>query len=207
MSESTEAAQEVIESKPRARREWSAIGLLIEVFSIVLGVLLALGLSEWSEDRQHRAQADVALSNVYLEVTSNQNILVVIHDNNTATIDAMNGALPGEELDGTFIPGLQLQETAWNAFLSTGLSNYASYDEVLSLSQLYSIQDIYKQTGRQLIEATMQMSAYAVVQETEIDNSQFQQQFLIYFEMLSGIEEQLLTSYGETVAGTSVSSD
>lgn len=180
-------------------REWSAVGLLVEVFSIVLGVLLALGLSEWSQERQHHAQADIALANILLELNSNQTLLVVIHDNNAATIAAMKAASPGEEQNQNFIPGLQLQETAWEAFLSTGLSNYASYDDVLTLSQLYSIQDIYKRAGRQLVEATMQMSAYAVVQETEVDNDQFQKQFLIYFEMLSAIEEQLLLSYDEVM--------
>jgi len=70
-----------------------------------------------------------------------------------------------------------LQETAWDAFLSTGLSNYANYDAVLSLSQLYSIRDTYKQSGRQLVEASMQLSAFAVVEEREIDDEQFQKKF------------------------------
>ena len=200
MSGSTEEAEEQIKRKPRASRDWSAKGLIIEVLSIVLGVLLALGLSEWSEERQHRAQADVALANIILELESNQAVLIIIHENNTATVAAMKEASPGDEQNQNFIPGLQLRETAWEAFLSTGLSNYANYDDVLVLSQLYSIQNIYKQTGRQLVDATMQMSAFAVVQAKEVDNMEFQKQFLAYFEMLASIEEQLLISYEEVVA-------
>ena len=200
MSDSTEEAKEPTKRKPRASRDWSAKGLIIEVMSIVLGVLLALGLSEWSEERQHRVQANVALANILLELETNQAVLVAIHDNNTATITAMKEASSGEEQNLNFIPGLQLQETAWEAFLSTGLSNYANYDDVLVLSQLYSIQDIYKQSGLQLVEASMQVSAFAVVQEKEIDDDQFQNQFLVYFEMLAAIEEQLLLSYAEVVA-------
>jgi hypothetical protein len=181
--------------------------LLIEVFSIVLGVLLALGLSEWSEDRQHRAQADIALANILLELESNETLLVTIHDNNTATITAMKAASPGEEQNLNFIPGLQLQDTAWEAFLSTGLSNYANYDDVLTLSQIYSIQDIYKQAGLQLVEASMQVSAFAVVQEKEIDDEQYQEQFLVYFEMLSSIEGQLLISYDEVVVELAASDE
>ncbi len=200
MSDSAEEAKELTQRKPRAGRDWSAKSLIIEVLSIVLGVLLALGLSQWSEERQHRAQADVALANILLELESNQAVLVAIHDNNTATIAAMKEASPGEEQNLNFIPGLQLQETAWEAFLSTGLSNYANYDDVLALSQLYSIQDIYKQSGLQLVEASMQVSAFAVVQEKEIDDDQYQKQFLVYFEMLTAIEGQLLVSYDEVVA-------
>lgn len=205
MSDASEEDKKPTTRKPRASREWSAKGLIIEVLSIVLGVLLALGLSEWSEERQHRAQANVALDNILLELESNQTVLTMIHDNNTATVAAMKDASPDDDPNQNFIPGLQLQETAWEAFLSTGLSNYASYDDVLILSQLYSIQDIYKQTGRQLVEATMQMSAFAVVQAKEVDNKEFQEQFLIYFEMLSAIEEQLLLSYDEVV--TELSND
>jgi hypothetical protein len=200
LSDSSEEAKEPTQRKPRAGRDWSAKSLFIEVISIVLGVLLALGLSQWSEERQHRAQADVAIANILLEIGSNQTLLVTIHDNNAATVSAMNNPSPGEEQSQNFIPGLQLQETAWEAFLSTGLSNYANYDDVLALSQLYSIQDIYKGAGRQLVEASMQVSAFAVVQEKEIDDDQFQKQFLIYFEMLTAIEEQLLLSYDEVVA-------
>ena len=205
MSDSSEEAKEPIQRKPRVGRDWSAKSLIIEVMSIVLGVLLALGLSEWSEERQHRVQANVALANILLELENNQAVLVAIHDNNTATITAMKEASSGEEQNLNFIPGLQLQETAWEAFLSTGLSNYANYDDVLVLSQLYSIQDIYKQSGLQLVEASMQVSAFAVVQEKEIDDDQFQNQFLVYFEMLTAIEEQLLISYDEVVA--EISSD
>jgi hypothetical protein len=200
LSDSTEEAKELTKRKPRAGRDWSAKGLIIEVLSIVLGVLLALGLSEWSEERQHRAQADVALANIILELESNQAVLIIIHENNVATVAAMKEASPEEEQNLNFIPGLQLQETAWEAFLSTGLSNYANYDDVLTLSHLYAIQDIYKQSGRQLVEASMQVSAFAVVQEREIDDDQFQKQFLVYFEMLSAIEAQLLVSYDDVIA-------
>ena len=199
--------EEKLDSNSATHPKWSIKTLLIEVFSIVLGVLLALGLSEWSEDRQHRAQANIALANILLELESNETLLVAIHDNNTATITAMKAASPGEEQNLNFIPGLQLQDTAWEAFLSTGLSNYANYDDVLALSQLYSIQDIYKQAGLQLVEASMQVSAFAVVQEKEIDDDQYQEQFLVYFEMLSAIEGQLLTSYDEVAVELAASDE
>ena len=199
--------EEKLDSNSTTHPKWSIKTLLIEVFSIVLGVLLALGLSEWSEDRQHRAQANIALANILLELESNETLLVAIHDNNTATITAMKAASPGEEQNLNFIPGLQLQDTAWEAFLSTGLSNYANYDDVLALSQLYSIQDIYKQAGLQLVEASMQVSAFAVVQEKEIDDDQYQEQFLVYFEMLSAIEGQLLTSYDEVAVELAASDE
>jgi len=185
----------------KSRSDVSFKTLAIEVVSIVVGVLLALGLSEWSEERKYQEQAEIALDNITSEIRANHKLLTVIHDNNVTTVQAMSDEREsGAAEDRNFIPGLQLRDTAWQTFLSTGLSNYASYDRVLALSQLYAIQDIYKQTGMQLVEATMTMSAYAAARETEVDNDHFQKQFVAYFEMLSSIEAQLLISYdGVTV--------
>lgn len=184
----------------KSRYDVSFKALAIEVVSIVVGVLLALGLSEWSEERKYREQAEIALDNIASEIRANHKLLTAIHDNNIATIQAMSDERdPGAGEDRNFIPGLQLRETAWETFLSTGLSNYTSYDRILVLSQLYSIQDIYKLTGRQLVDASMTMSAYAAVRETDIDNDHFQKQFVTYFKLLSDIEAQLLISYDSVI--------
>lgn len=186
---------------PKKRKDWSFKALAIEVASIVVGVLLALGLSEWSEERKHREQAQIGLDNIASEVRLNHKILTAIHNNNIATLQAMDGKqVSGADANLNFIPGLQLHETAWEAFLTTGLSNYANYDKVLVLSKMYAIQDIYKQIGGQLVAASMTVSAYATAQETEIDNNHFKKQFVVYFEMLSGIEAQLLLSYESAIA-------
>jgi hypothetical protein len=178
------------------RYDLSFKALAIEVTSIVVGVLLALGLSEWSEERKYREQAEIALDNIASEIRANHKLLTTIHDNNMATLQAMSDERdPDAGEDRNFIPGLQLYETAWETFLSTGLANYASYDRVLVLSQVYAIQEIYKLTGRQLVDATMMMSAYAAVQETDVDNNHFQKQFVTYFGLLSDIETQLLIAY------------
>ena len=136
---------------------------------------LALAVSQWSEERSNRTQAGIALNNVAAEIRQNQKLLTVIHENNLATLQAMHDERDsGDESDNEYIPGLQLRETAWSAFLSTGLSNYVGYDKVLVLSELYAVQSVYKQTGMQLVEATMTTSAYAAVLEKDIDNDQDQ---------------------------------
>ena len=195
----SEQEPEITSANSGRARTWSVGALVVEVTSIVVGVLLALALSEWSDERNHQIQAELALVNVAGEIRSNHKMLAIIHVNNIETIRAM-GDDPETGEDRDFIPGLQLRETAWEAFLTTGLSNYASYDKVLSLSQMYAIQNIYKQTGLQLVQSTMTMSAYASVLEKDVDNHQFQKQFGAYFELLSAIESQLLLSYESSLA-------
>lgn len=174
--------------------------LVIEVFSIVLGVLLALGMNQWREQRSHQSQADSALQHITNELHANLELLTLLHENNTATLAAMFEEQDvEEEEDGSFIPGLQLRETAWETLLSTGLSNYVDYETILMLSEVFSIQSIYKQTGMQLTEAFMNVAAYASASGTDVNNLHLQRQFASYFEMLVTLEEALLDSYGEVI--------
>ena len=148
-------------------QRWPLQKLAIEVFSIVVGVLLALGVNEFREQRLHRAQAESAMNNIKLEIQSNVDFLTLVHANNTATIDALSeedkSDLEEDKSDSkeerNFIPGLQVDATAWETLLSTGVSNYVEYESILVLSKMYSIQEIYKQTGGQLSAAAMNMDA------------------------------------------------
>ncbi len=180
----------------RKRKSRSASALALEVFSIVLGVLLALGLSEWADDRENHRLAQSALVNVSREIGSNFETLTIIHANNLATVDALT-AQPESAADesGSFIPGIQLQETAWEAFLATGMSGYVNYDTILELSKMYALQRVYKQTGMQMSESAMNATAYATALGTTVDEHHFQAQFIGYFQLLTQIEVQLLDSY------------
>ena len=178
------------------RNRSSTKALALEVFSIVLGVMLALALSEWADDRDNYKLAQSALQNVSREIGSNLETLTLIHENNLATVNALL-AQPGSDGDETLsiIPGIQLQETAWEAFLTTGMSGYVNYDTILSLSNMYAIQRVYKQTGSQLSESAMNATAYAIALGTNVDERHFQEQFIGYFQLLTQLEAQLLSSY------------
>ena len=174
----------------------------VEIFSIVLGVMLALGVSEWQEDRDRQKQAMVALDNIKRELRWNLDLLTQIHENNSATIAAMDVQdedTGDSDENRTIIPGLQLRETAYQTLLSTGIANYVEYKLILSLSETYSMQSVYKQIGRQLSEAAMSMAAYATVAGTSIDNENFQEQFRVYFDQLLLGETQLLKYYASSI--------
>lgn len=182
------------------RRKLPIQTLLIEVFSIVLGVLLALAMNEWREQRTHQSQVKAALQNISHELRSNLDVLAKIHENNAVTVDAIANEAGADSLDNrTFIPGLQLQKTAWETLQSTGVSNYADYETILQLSGTYSMQGVYTQIGVSLTEAVMNMSAFAVANGKEVDNRQFSHQFYDYFVILVRVEEELLKSYRESI--------
>jgi len=162
----------------------------------VLGVLLALGLSEWANDRENHRLAKLALLNISKEISSNLETLTLIHENNVQTVNAITAQSESNADESqSFIPGIQLQETAWEAFLATGMSGYVNYDTILELSKMYAIQRVYKQTGMQMSESAMNATAYATALGTTVDERHFQEQFIGYFQLLTQIEVQLLDSY------------
>jgi hypothetical protein len=174
----------------------------LEIFSIVLGVMLALGVSEWQEDRDRHEQAMVALDNIEHELRWNLKFLNRVHENNTATVASMD--VPDEDTDDSaevrsIIPALQLRETAYQTLLSTGMANHVEYKLILSLADTYSTQSVYKQIGQQLTEAAMSMAGYATVSGTTIDDEQFEEQFRVYFEQLVLGETQLLATYASSI--------
>ena len=159
-----------------------------------------MAVNEWNEQRSHEIQADSALQNISNELLSNLEVLKLIHENNTATVDAIMAEPDSEsEENRNFIPGLQLQETAWDTLLSTGLSNYVQYERILVLSRAYSMLGLYKNTGMQLTNAAMTASAYAAATGTEVDNDSLAKKFINYFELLLQIEEILLASFQEAL--------
>ena len=108
-------------------------------------------------------RAATALQNVKLELQANQEILTRIHENNVQTIETAQAAA-GEDSESEresrpFIPGVQVRDTAWQALLDTGVSSYIDYELLLSLSETYSMQAIYKETGMHLVNASMTMAA------------------------------------------------
>ena len=186
-----------------ARQTWSKLPiqkLLIEVFSIVLAVLLALWMNQWRETRANRALAETALANIELELRSNQDLLLLLNKNNQSVIASINDEDAETENSAPFVPGLQLQEIAWDALQSTGASSYVDYGTVLMLSKLYSIQEVYKDLGSQVVQAELNSAAYAVAAGTTIDEEQKLEQFSGFLELLVAIEIQLLQAYEVTLA-------
>lgn len=173
--------------------------LLIEVFSIVLAVLLALGMNQWREQLANRALAETALTNVALEIRSNQDLLTLLNENNSAVMAAISDTEGEDQESVAFVPGLQLQEIAWEALLSTGTSSYVDYQTILTLSETYSIQRVYKELGVQVVQAELNTAAYATVVGTVIDEQQRLQHFSGFFELLVAIEIELLRSYDSTL--------
>ncbi len=169
--------------------------MLVEVLSIVVGVLIALAVDQWNQNRQNRQDADEALIKIKLELGTNIDLLELIHKNNMTVYEQIGGDQISGESNGGFVPGLQLQDTAWRTLTNTGIANYVDYEMLYAISGVYSIQEIYKSYGLQLIEADMNISVMRAALNPSADNDDLLDELAPRLGFLLQVEEQLLVSY------------
>jgi type II secretory pathway pseudopilin PulG len=182
--------------RPRSR----TLGrIVLEVFSIVLGVLLALGVSEWQEQRDNEARAATALANVRAELQSNLDLLNIIYPINSRIVDRLSSGRENDSDDESLVPGVQLRSSAWQTLGSTGLSNYVDYKLLIGLSQLYSMIDVYRQSAFSFISSNMDMAATATALGSNIDNDLYSKNFLPYFQLLVQIESALIDVHQKAI--------
>ena len=169
--------------------------LLVEVFSIVLGIWLALSVSEWNDERRQRRQAGQALVNIVNEFQTNYNILSRTHKNNSAAL-ALRDSLgeDSDSLETTYTPVLYLQKTAWETMLSTGITNNIEYETLLKISQVYSIQELYMKFGFLLVENQLsQATLLSAMGKTEDDVSD--EMILEDIMLFLSLEQALVTAF------------
>ena len=110
-----------------ARAIWLP-SLMLEVVSIIIAVLLALGVNEWRESRSHKKLADQALATIHDEIVENKKLFETILPHHKELLDTLifvdnqikNGLLSEDDdrAELQFVP-LFVQHTAWQTALAT----------------------------------------------------------------------------------------
>jgi hypothetical protein len=173
-----------------------------EVLSIVIGVLLALAVNEWNENRIQTGRANEAIQNIIHEIDSNIKLMVIVNKNNKAVIELLNNESEASSNDNNnqqFLPGLQIQDTAWKTFQSTGVSQSIEYSTLYTLSNLYSLQEIYKKLGYNLIQNVANHRILLSVQEQGVSKSIDSTVFSTDMELIESVESALLNNYRKTL--------
>jgi hypothetical protein len=178
----------------------------LEVFSIVLGVLLALAVSEWQEDRHNRERTEAALVNVRAELEGNLQILEIVHGNNVALVDRVADATAELGQDDQFLPALQISDSAWTTLNTTGLANFVDLELMEALSETYSLMEVYRRAGYSLVDANMTVLATATAAGQDIakidDTSLFAINFVKFFQLIVDVEAALMDSHKSALAST-----
>lgn len=173
-------------------------GMILEVLSIVLGVLLALGVSEWNEDRVNRNKAELALQYIQAELQSNRELLAVVHQNNARIVAEITSGEVAADTNNQFVPGLQIQSTAWDAMIASGINEHVDYPLLSSLSAAYSFQEVYLSLSYQMIQNIMSATtlAAAIREDAELSD----ELFLENMQLVTLSEEALQQHYDTALA-------
>lgn len=197
-----EQATSVVERPPSARKGTLA-RVAVEVFSIVLGVLLALAVSEWQEQRNTVQRVDAALLNLRHELDSNRELVKAVHGGNRSIVAALESELDDPEHQD-FVPAVQISASAWEALGATGLSNHVDYQLLVELSRLYGLVDIYRQSALGLFDADLTMRAMLTAQGTSFEEQGrgelMASNFLGRFKLLVTMEEALLHMHEQAIS-------
>ena len=177
-------------SKSKTRFKWGSYGL--EFLSILLGVLVALAVDEWNEDRENSDRAELAISNIRLEMMNNKKMLDALHENNTTALEVLieNDTTKSDSL--TILPGLQLQETAWRTVMGTGIAAHIPYSQLYEFAEHYTIIKIYKDMGYRFLDNFMQVRNFGKAMGNEISDHEAIRSNLTSLGLMVSIEEQLM---------------
>jgi len=185
-----------------SRRSLSRAGL--EALTIVIGVLAALAVSEWQESRHIQERIQSALWNVRTELANNLEILEIVHSNNVTLIDQLAEDANAVEENSQFLPALQITESAWQALGTTGLTGYVDFDLIVTLSETYSLVDVYRRSGYSLLDANLSMLATATAtgrSMKDIDDADlFAKNFASHFQLIVDVESALITAHEGALA-------
>lgn len=125
----------------------------LEIFSIVLGVLLALAVNEWREAKNHEEQSQQAMRAFEREIRTNQQALQkrlayhhalrdtiwhFVQHRSPRSYDDFNEA--GFQFKG--FQTFKLMDTAWETAQHTGVLQHIDYRMTGTLTRLYHLQGV-----------------------------------------------------------------
>jgi hypothetical protein len=197
------ANEDRVASGVPGRRRLPIQTIAVEVFSIVLGVFLALAVNQWREREAQSERADAALANIDQEIQSNLEFLEIIHDANLAAVEALerdDADADADTSEMTFTPGLQVSQTAWETAQTVGVFAQTDYKRIVELAKIYEIQTVYRTMGYQLTQSMLNGIAYAAAEGRDWDESEANPRFTPFFRLLVDAETALMAKYREQLA-------
>jgi hypothetical protein len=137
----------------RERVSWPSwlARVLLESFFIMLSILLALAVDNWSENRRHQRLAQQSLQIFERELRQNLALVedVAPYHSGLRSVVAEAIANPAEAADmRSIVEGLKpilLRNTAWETALASGALTHIDVETISKLSLTYSQQEGFRQ--------------------------------------------------------------
>lgn len=179
--------------------------LILEVFFIVLGVMVALAANEWRENRALAKRTDAALENIRLEILRNQQTLQQRLPYHEALRDSLESYLPelrtvsfGQVSERRL--GMQrglyfllVYDAAWQTALTSQVLSNVDYETLTVLSTIYQVQEYLK---------TVEDRTTGIITPANLQGENFYYAFILFrpaIHDIVGLEQNLLSLYDDAL--------
>ncbi len=145
----------------------------LHLFTITIGLLIALGLENAAEAWHHREQRNAAEATIRREISDNRTAvtgarrtLLVERQDLLNLLQYLEQRSAGKTADAH---GLSLRyesepygTSAWRTASATGVLNYMQYDRVQGYAAAYQLQEQYDAMERETMEEYLELDSYFV---------------------------------------------
>lgn len=153
---------------------------LLHIFTITVGLLIALMLEGMVEARHHRHQVHEADAAMHTEIESNAHDVAIIQqqiksataqlDSNLATLDALRKQPEQQNISLDFQIALRgFDDTAWRTTQTAGTFGYMPYEDASEFSGIYNLQHEVYEVEQQAVNDIMS-AASLVITSPEVKN-------------------------------------
>ena len=146
---------------------------LLHLFTITVGLLIAISLEQSVEALHHRHQRHEAEETIRQELSENrddlikaQSVMKAEQKSLVAVLDFLQARLQNRSADPAglnlnFSEG-PLQDAAWRTANSTGVTTYMAYKQVQAFSAAYKEQAQYEQMEQQVLLEYLKLDSFVV---------------------------------------------
>lgn len=194
------------------KREY-LIKLVLEIFSVIFAVILALLVNEWRQNKANQRIANNAMKNVVKEIYDNRakvDSVLVKHKEMLPILDSLKQAIIKRADDDTSsisfgnISLEVLSNTAWTTIKSTEVINFMDFSKIMEISELYEVQSFYMQIVNEFMNDPEILEMYTISEDEGM--AQMKRRLIkiikglqVYMSRLVDLGNQLSQSYKSTL--------
>lgn len=171
--------------------------ILLDMIPIVLGILIALFISNWSKNKEDKTFISGVMSSVNMELIENKKSLVGMIESHNSLLDTLSIYLDdesiniGETLNKT--NGFQMasiKNTAWKAFINTNMNlvDYQTISELTNIAESKQTYNLQKEKTYDFLLQNVESTGYIE-----------KEKFYMILQSLTNTEMQLLESHNALI--------
>ncbi|WP_371280192.1 hypothetical protein [Dokdonella sp.] len=173
--------------------------ILIEAASVVVALLLALAINNWSEERQQTLRADAARAAILVELQENRSELAGVQPNIRATLESLRAAVSSEapqpkelrvELDIAL-----LSSAAWQAAATTRASQSIDLAWITRMAKVYELQENFQRVQNLAVD-----QLGSIAPENGMDGREIALSMIPRLNALAQIADGLMQDYDRALA-------